>query len=266
MYVTHILSHPASILVSSADRQLGGLRRLKEEVPDPDNYRSTAATRAATPPTSHEVPFTNLSRQDQLYTIRPQLEKIIKDEYAPSLPRVDAFYYKKKVPYLTGDYTEVELSTFFPPELRRWLLRPEAGNIVCLSIFSQDDANIQPLQSPRPIGSARFEKLTEGQREKFIIDVLVPESLIQIEILLNGQGPMAESEEIQYTRAVERLEERGEQGDIWGNREMEAQQAMGLFKRPKTREEVERELEATGKWYISFGGSERLARKVNYAE
>lgn len=132
--------------------------------------------------------------------------------------------------------------------------------------FWRDDANIQPHQSPRPIGSARFERLTDAQKEKFIIDVLVPESLIQLEILLNGQELRAESEEIQYARAVERLEERGEQGDIWGNREMEAQQAMGLFKRPKTREEVERELEATGKWYISFGGSERLARKVNYAE
>ena len=143
MYVTPILSHPASIVVNSANRQLGGLRRLKEEIPDPDNYRSTAATRAATPPIpASEIPFTNQSRQDQLYTVRPQLEKIIKDKYPPSLPRVDAFFLKKKVPYLTGDYTEVELSTFFPPELRRWLLRPEAGNIVSLSIFLRDDANI----------------------------------------------------------------------------------------------------------------------------
>jgi hypothetical protein len=83
---------------------------------------------------------------------------------------------------------------------------------------------------------------------------------------VNGQGLLAESEAIQYAKAVERLEERGEKGDIWAIREMEAQEAMGLFKRPKTREERERELEATGKWYITFGGSERLARKVNYAE
>jgi hypothetical protein len=111
--------------ISLADDQLGGLRKLKEEIPDPDDYRSSAATRAATPPVlADEEPFADLSRQDQLYAIRPQLEKIIKDEYAPSLPRVDAFYLKKKVPYLTGDYKEVELSTFFPPELRRWLLRP----------------------------------------------------------------------------------------------------------------------------------------------
>jgi hypothetical protein len=257
-----------SFLLSStlADDQLGGLRKLKEEVPDPDDYRSTAATRAATPPIlADEKPFANLSRQDQLYAIRPQLEKIIKDGYAPSLPRVDAFYLRKKVPYLTGDYKEVELSTFFPPELRRWLLRPEAIVSPLISP-DQDDADMQPNQSPRPTGSARFEELTDAQKEKFIIDVLVPESLVQLEILLNGQGLLAEPEAIQYAKAVERLEERGEKGDIWAIREMEAQEAMGLFKRPKTREEKERELEATGKWYITFGGSERLARKVNYAE
>ena len=119
--------------IGLTDDQLGGLRKSKEEVPDPDQYRSTAATREATPPIlADEIPFAHRSRQDQLHAIRPQLEKIIRDEYAPSLPRVDAFFLRKKIPYLTGDYTEVELSTFFPPELRRWLLRPEAGNIVSL--------------------------------------------------------------------------------------------------------------------------------------
>lgn len=121
------------VLSALTNDQLGGLRKSKEEVPDPDQYRSTAATREATPPIlADEIPFAHRSRQDQLHAIRPQLEKIIRDEYAPSLPRVDAFYRQKKVPYLIGDYKEIELSTFFPPELRRWLIRPEAGNIVSL--------------------------------------------------------------------------------------------------------------------------------------
>jgi len=119
--------------IGLTNEQLGGLRKSKEEIPDPDQYRSTAATRAATPPIlDDEIPFARKSRQDQLYAIRPQLEKIIKDEYPPSLPRVNALYLQQKVPYLTGDYKEIELSTFFPPELRRWLLRPDGGNIVSI--------------------------------------------------------------------------------------------------------------------------------------
>ena len=96
--------------------------------------------------------------------------------------------------------------------------------------------------------------------------MLVPESLVQLEILLNGQGLLAESEETQYTKAVERLEERDEQGDIWATREVEAQTVMGIFKMPKSQEEIERELEKQGTHYKSFAGTERLVKLVNYNE
>ena len=116
------------------------------------------------------------------------------------------------------------------------------------------------------MGSARFEQLTDAQKERLIIDVLVPESLVQLEILLNGQGLLAESEESQYTKAVERLEERGNQEDIWGDREVEAQTVMGIFRMPKSQEEIERELEKQGTHYKSFAGTERLVKLVNYNE
>jgi len=144
------------------------------------------------------------------------------------------------------------------------IVSPSSPCLLC----SMGINNSQPDQSPRPTGSDRFEDLPDGKKSEFILSILIPETLIQLEILLHGQDPksLAEPEIVQYQKAIKRLKKRGCQADPWEIPLYTAQEAMGLFKRPKTREERERELEATGKWYISFGGSERLARKVNYAE
>jgi hypothetical protein len=219
-----------------------------------------------------KTPFANRSRQEQIYLLRPHLDRVIKDEYTPALARIDAFHRQEQLERLTGDYPEAELSNLFEPEIRRWLLRPMADVIVSPStpctLPNLGINNSQPDQSPRPKGSDRFEYLQDGKKLEFILSILIPETLIQLEILLHGQDPklLAESEMIQYQKAVKRLKKRGCQADPWEIPLYTAQEAMGLFKRPKTREERERELEATGKWYITFGGSERLARKVNYAE
>jgi hypothetical protein len=126
----------------------------------------------------------------------------------------------------------------------------------------------QPDQSPRPKGSDRYEDLPEGAKSEFILSILIPETLIRLEILINGQDPklLAKSEMIQYKKAVERLKKRGSQTDPWEFRQWEAQTAMGLFSMPKSREDVEWELEAAGTHYKSFAGTERLVKLVNYNE
>jgi hypothetical protein len=114
--------------------QIGGRQQI---VDDPDDCKSSAIFRAATPslddadnPLNNSKPFAGLSRQDQLYLIRPHLLRVIRDEYPPSQARIDAFYNREKPLYLVGDYKEAELSFLFPPELKRWLLRPHANTIV----------------------------------------------------------------------------------------------------------------------------------------
>ena len=123
------LLFPTSELM--ANGQIGGLEQARI---DPDQYQSTATTRAATPTpppfVSGNQPFSKRSREEQIYLIRPHLHAVIEDEYLPSRARVDSFYNDDKPLYITGDYSEAELSNIFVPELKRWLLRPHSDNIV----------------------------------------------------------------------------------------------------------------------------------------
>lgn len=124
----------------------------------------------------------------------------------------------------------------------------------------------QPDQAPRPIGSDMFEQLNEADKSKFLINVLIPESLIQLEILLNGQTPdlLALPEQDQYTRAGKRMMKRKRQKDPWEEREVEAKMAMGHFK-AELDDAAKRQLLLDQKTHIiNFAGCERLVKKVDY--
>jgi hypothetical protein len=112
-----------------------------------------------------------------------------------------------------------------------------------------------------------FEELNEADKSKCLISVLIPESLIQLEILINGQTPalLSLTEQEQYLAAVKRMKKRKNQKDPWEIPEFEALQAMGMYKKEIDEEERQRRLIAQGTHVINFAGSERMVKKVNYA-
>lgn len=101
------------------------------EAPPASHSRSRGRSKrsAANPPQSDEQTFGELSQREQLYRIRPHLQRIIDDQYPPSIPRLDLFYagqydaVRKLAKY--GDIRENEAINVFGAELRRWALRAE---------------------------------------------------------------------------------------------------------------------------------------------
>lgn len=91
--------------------------------------RGRAKPTTADLPKDKEQSFSELSQREQLYRIRPHLQRIIEDRYPPAMPRLDLFYagrydaVRKLAKY--GDIRENEAINVFGAEIRRWALRAE---------------------------------------------------------------------------------------------------------------------------------------------
>ncbi|WRT69046.1 uncharacterized protein IL334_006029 [Kwoniella shivajii] len=131
------------------------------------------------PSSSQPIPpdeFGRLTRRKQLYNIRPHLQSIILDEYAPARWRSDKFFaggkerssLSSEAQY--GDMDEDEVANVVIPELRRWALREEG----------RKDKRRQPGEPLRPRGSDLYNALSAHDMNDYIENVLLPESIIEL--------------------------------------------------------------------------------------
>jgi hypothetical protein len=132
-----------------------------------DGQISDARTRVSTPPLpdNYEEEFEDLDYVVQLQAIRPHLEQVIRDEYFPALDRIEKFYRKAKALEFAQWYGNVArhyIDEIFIPELTRWALR--RGHETSGSQDHNMDEAV-PERPSRPTGSARYEELSDDERE-----------------------------------------------------------------------------------------------------
>jgi aspartyl/asparaginyl-tRNA synthetase len=115
-----------------------------------------------------------------------------------------------------------------------------------------------------------YEALSETDKGRFITDVIIPEAIIQIEILARDDTPISkpitpEIERLQYRAAIKRLEKRRKEKNPWEVRHFQALQAMGKFnKEVDENEELRRKAEEGKTHRFSWGGAERIVKVVDY--
>lgn len=115
--------------------QVGGWPQRPKDLPI---IVSDARRRVTTPPlpasdvrmqqTIAPEQFAQLSRQDQIYRIRPHLLRVIREEYAPALPRIETFFSRSgpdpDLDYELGPHAH-EVPKCIRPEIDRWARRGE---------------------------------------------------------------------------------------------------------------------------------------------
>ncbi|KAJ9106229.1 hypothetical protein QFC21_001373 [Naganishia friedmannii] len=158
--------------------------KLGEAAPEvrDDGQISDARTRVSTPPLpdNYEEEFADLDYVIQLQAIRPHLEEVIRDEYPPAQQRIEKFYRKAKALEFTQWYGNVArhyIDEVFITELTRWALRRELKTSVS---EDHDVDKAVPEQPSRPTGSARYEELSDDDRESYVSKVLLNEAIIFI--------------------------------------------------------------------------------------
>ncbi|KAK4684245.1 hypothetical protein P7C73_g5947, partial [Tremellales sp. Uapishka_1] len=199
--------HPRKDVIFLTDNAVASCV-LGEIVKRKKSYKSDADTRAATPAPdgarsscSPEI-FLDLPRREQLFMIRPHLHRVLRDEYPPAKWRSDDFFHGSEtrkqlgLEALTGDIDDDDIGDVFVPEMRRWALRDLRWH-----------GHSTDAEPPRPIGSDRYEALsvalkarvgapwrrqdvTNTVRDQFVLDVLIPEAVVQICIRSTSQADM----------------------------------------------------------------------------
>ena len=91
--------------------------------------REPSAPPEAGPSTYTSTQFSALSTPMQLRHIRPHLQTIINEDYAPAQARIDTFMRGRRGEVSTsarfGDLHEEEVSSVIVPEIMRWALRAD---------------------------------------------------------------------------------------------------------------------------------------------
>lgn len=99
--------------------------------------------------------------------------------------------------FAKGDISEEEIDVVFVPELTRWAMRGDRWN-------HMPSKALRDPEPPRPVGSVQYERLSDTERRFFVIDVLVPEAIIQICL---RSFDMEGEEQKMYDAAREKLRE-----------------------------------------------------------
>ncbi|KAI5455087.1 hypothetical protein NCC49_002359 [Naganishia albida] len=155
--------------------------KLGETAPEATEETSDARTRLSTPPLPADLdstPFADLDHVVQLRAIRPHLERVIREEYAPAQQRIDRFWYQGKDRSFVqwhGNISAHVIDEIFVPELTRWAVRPPIKRSA-----EANGAMSESVTPARPVGSKRFEALDDDEREFFVQKILVNEAIIHI--------------------------------------------------------------------------------------
>ena len=117
-----------------------------------------------------------------------------------------------------GNLADLEVSNVIVPELERWALRGDR--------WAGDGPDIPHEEEiPRPTGSEAYEELSTTRRREYIMDVLVPEAVVQMCILCEDLGNLAEQEA--YDEAIVILKEQAAEDEktLWEVRATELSMA-----------------------------------------